>query len=159
MVFYTEFTKVVDSFNEITNLDKKLGDLIDKTISDAKSGNETESPTIQQIHSLQGDIRSSISQANEIIGYCAKMESRLKLQMDRFSQGSAFPEELSEFNSKLPLMINTINSYGAVTGTKKVNLAAGINTTTISTTGLAQGFHVISISGAAKTLNLKLVVQ
>jgi len=110
LVFYTEFTKVVDSFHEITNLDNKLANLIDKTISDAKSGNETESSTIQQINSLRGDIRSSIAQANEIISHCAKMESKLKLQMDRFSQGSAFPEELSEFNSNLPLIINTINN-------------------------------------------------
>ncbi len=110
LVFYTEFTKVVNSFNEINSLDKKLDSLIAKTLSDAQSSAENETPTIQQIKNLLGDIRSSISQANDIISYCGSMETRLKLQMDRFSKGSAFPEELTEFNSKLPLIINTINT-------------------------------------------------
>jgi hypothetical protein len=109
-VFYSEFTKVVESFNEITKLDKQLEILINKTIKDAQSDDENEIPTIQQIKNLLADINSSISQANEIIRHCSKMESKLKMQMDSFSNGKTFPEELSEFTSKLPQIISTINT-------------------------------------------------
>jgi len=57
------------------------------------------------------------------------------------------------------VVVNTVNSNGAITGTTKLNLVAGINTTTVSTGGLARGFHVINITGAAKPLNLKLIIQ
>jgi hypothetical protein len=109
-VFYTEFTKVVGSFNEIQKLNKKLDGLIDKTIFDAHNNDKTEIPTILQIKNLLTDIRSSISQATETIVYCSNMEAKLKVHMDRFSEGSAFPEELSEFSSKLPVIITTINN-------------------------------------------------
>jgi len=56
-------------------------------------------------------------------------------------------------------VVNIVNSNGAIVGTKKLNLVAGINTSTVSIAGLAQGFHVISITGAAKPLNLKLIIQ
>jgi len=109
LIFYSEFTKVVNSFNEILALDKKLESLITKTISDAQTDKTIEIPTVKQIQNLLNDITSSISQASEIIVYCSKMEGKLKLQMDSFSGGRAFPEELIEFSSKLPVVIDTIN--------------------------------------------------
>ena len=57
------------------------------------------------------------------------------------------------------VMVNIVSSHGAVIGSKKVNLVAGINTTTVSTFGLAAGFHVISITGCYKPVNLKLLLQ
>lgn len=110
LVFYSEFTKVVDSFNEIKALDKKLESLIDKTIADAEAENAVEIPTVKQIKNLLNDINGSISQAGEIIEHCSKMEGKLKYHMNSFSGGSAFPEELSEFSYKLPVVIETINN-------------------------------------------------
>jgi len=57
------------------------------------------------------------------------------------------------------VVVNIISSNGAVVGTKKINLASGLTTTTINTHGLAQGLHVINIVGADKPLNLKLLVE
>jgi len=57
------------------------------------------------------------------------------------------------------VMVHIVSSQGAVIGNKKVNLVAGINTTTVRTFGLAAGFHVISITGCYKPVNLKLLVQ
>ena len=56
-------------------------------------------------------------------------------------------------------MVNTYSANGAIIGTKKVNLVAGINTTNVNTAGLAQGFHVINIAGGSKPVNLKLIIQ
>jgi hypothetical protein len=109
LVFYSEFSKVVNSFSEIQSLDNRLEILINKTIEDAESENTTEIPTIQQIKNLLSDINSSFSQAGDIIIYCSKMEAKLRLQMERISGGSAFPDELNEFSSKVPVIIETIN--------------------------------------------------
>jgi len=57
------------------------------------------------------------------------------------------------------VMVNTYSANGAIIGTKKVNLVAGINTTNVNTAGLAQGFHVINIAGGSKPVNLKLIIQ
>jgi len=57
------------------------------------------------------------------------------------------------------VVINTVGGDGKLIDGKKVNLVQGANTVTLSTTGLAQGFHIITIAGADKPLNLKLVVQ
>jgi len=48
---------------------------------------------------------------------------------------------------------------GALMGAKKINLIAGINSTILNTSGLAQGLHIIKIAGSNKPLNLKLLVQ
>jgi len=57
------------------------------------------------------------------------------------------------------VMVNIVGSNGAIISNKKLNLVAGINRTTVNTYGLAQGFHVIRITGSDKPLNLKLVIQ
>jgi len=57
------------------------------------------------------------------------------------------------------VIVDIVSSNGVIVGSKKVNLVAGINNTNVNTYGLAQGFHVIRITGSDKPLNLKLVIQ
>jgi len=55
--------------------------------------------------------------------------------------------------------INTISANGSSISAKKINLAAGVNSSMINTNGLAPGFYIISITGIGKPVNLKLIIK
>ncbi len=56
-------------------------------------------------------------------------------------------------------VINIVNSNGFIISTQKANLLAGVNTTSINTSMLGQGFYIVNITGGDKPVNIKLLVE
>jgi hypothetical protein len=57
------------------------------------------------------------------------------------------------------VVVNIVNSNGLIISTQKVNLVAGLNTTTINTSSLGRGFYIINITGGSTPVNIKLLVE
>ena len=56
-------------------------------------------------------------------------------------------------------VMRIIGINGNIISTQQLSLVAGVNTKTINTASLAQGLYIISIGGAYKPVNLKLLVE
>jgi len=56
-------------------------------------------------------------------------------------------------------VMRIIGINGNIISTQQLSLVAGVNTKTINTASLAQGLYIISIGGADKPVNLKLLVE
>ena len=52
-----------------------------------------------------------------------------------------------------------MSSNGNRISTRSLNLAKGINSTGISTSGLTQGLYFVNITGGDKPITVKLVVE
>jgi hypothetical protein len=117
-----------------------------KTVTVNGSGAQVMDASLQSTTALKTDDGSSLPSVSAVVSPNPVTNGQpAKLQINSNKAGT--------------VMLNIISSHGAIIGVTKVNLVAGVNHTTVNTFGLAQGFHVIKITGADKPLNLKLVVQ
>ncbi|MEO5685337.1 MAG: T9SS type A sorting domain-containing protein, partial [Chitinophagaceae bacterium] len=62
-------------------------------------------------------------------------------------------------NYAAAVSLQVINSYGNVISTQKLNLYPGINSSTINTAALVQGFYIVRVIGTDKPVNIKLLVE
>ena len=62
-------------------------------------------------------------------------------------------------NKVAPALLYVTGSNGHIINTHRLNLVAGMNNIMVNTGGFAPGMYVITITGASKPFNVKLVVQ